>query len=287
MSLNNKSDNNKVKDGLHIVSTPIGNLMDISQRAIKTLNKSDYILCEDTRVSKNLLKKFNIESNLISYHKFNEKKNSGKIIDLLKSGNTISLISDAGTPTISDPGSILINECLKNDIDISLVPGPSAVSSAISVSGFTDKFYFYGFLPEKKKILDEDLQILSKIHCSIVFFVSAKKFNKFIPSFKKYFSGRKILICKEMTKLYEEFFRNEIDNLDNFDQNLKGELTLVISGTKLIKNISQKLSESDKNIIKKVINKLSVKEIVSLFTNNNKISKKDIYSFCIKLKNEN
>ena len=287
MSLNNKSDNNKVKDGLHIVSTPIGNLMDISQRAIKTLNKSDYILCEDTRVSKNLLKKFNIESNLISYHKFNEKKNSGKIIDLLKSGNTISLISDAGTPTISDPGSILINECLKNDIDISLVPGPSAVSSAISVSGFTDKFYFYGFLPEKKKILDEDLQILSKIHCSIVFFVSAKKFNKFIPSFKKYFSGRKILICKEMTKLYEEFFRNEIDNLDNFDQNLKGELTLVISGTKLIKNISQKLSESDKNIIKKVINKLSVKEIVSLFTDNNKISKKDIYSFCIKLKNEN
>tara|TARA_B100001093_G_scaffold513579_1_gene585803 strand:+ start:241 stop:1104 length:864 start_codon:yes stop_codon:yes gene_type:complete len=287
MSLNNKSDNNKVKDGLHIVSTPIGNLMDISQRAIKTLNKSDYILCEDTRVSKNLLKKFNIESNLISYHKFNEKRNSGKIIDLLKSGNIISLISDAGTPTISDPGSILINECLKNDIDISLVPGPSAVSSAISVSGFTDKFYFYGFLPEKKKILYEDLLILSKIHCSIVFFVSAKKFNKFIPAFKKYFPGRKILICKEMTKLYEEFFRNEIDNLDNFEQNLKGELTLVISGTKLIKNISQKLSESDKNIIKKVINKLSVKEIVSLFTNNNKISKKDIYNHCIKLKNEN
>tara|TARA_B100001057_G_scaffold126644_1_gene125542 strand:- start:27 stop:890 length:864 start_codon:yes stop_codon:yes gene_type:complete len=287
MSLNNKSDNNKVKDGLHIVSTPIGNLMDISQRAIKTLNKSDYILCEDTRVSKNLLKKFDIETNLISYHKFNEKKNSSKIIDLLKSGSIISLISDAGTPTISDPGSILINECLKNNISISLVPGPSAVSSAISVSGFTDKFYFYGFLPDKKKILDGDLQILSKIHCSIIFFVSAKKFNKFIPVFKKYFSGRKILICKEMTKLYEEFFRNEVDNLDNFGQNLKGELTLVISETKLIKNISQKLSESDKNIIKKVINKLSVKEIVSLFTNTYKISKNDVYSYCIKLKNEN
>ena len=287
MSLNNKSDNNKVKDGLHIVSTPIGNLMDISQRAIKTLNKSDYILCEDTRVSKNLLKKFDIETNLISYHKFNEKKNSSKIIDLLKSGSIISLISDAGTPTISDPGSILINECLKNNISISLVPGPSAVSSAISVSGFTDKFYFYGFLPDKKKILDGDLQILSKSHCSIIFFVSAKKFNKFIPVFKKYFSGRKILICKEMTKLYEEFFRNEVDNLDNFGQNLKGELTLVISETKLIKNISQKLSESDKNIIKKVINKLSVKEIVSLFTNTYKISKNDVYSYCIKLKNEN
>ena len=148
MSLNNKSDNNKIRNGLYIVSTPIGNLADISQRAIKTLNQSDYILCEDTRVSKNLLRKFDNTSKLISYHKFNEKKNLNKIINLLKSGSLISLISDAGTPAISDPGSILINECLRNDIYISLVPGPSAVSSAISVSGFSDKFFFYGFLSE-------------------------------------------------------------------------------------------------------------------------------------------
>ena len=286
MSLNNKSDNNKIKIGLYIVSTPIGNLLDISQRAIETLRKSDFILCEDTRVSKILLKKFDIKSNLISYHKFNEKKNLSKIIKLLKSGSLISLISDAGTPSISDPGCVLINECLKNDINVSPVPGPSAVSSAISVSGFSDKFYFYGFLPEKNKLLNSDLLTLSKLNCSIVFFISSKKFNKTIPILKKYFNGRKILICKEMTKFYEEFFREEIDNLKRFESGLKGELTIVISEMKILKNVSQKLSESDKDLIRKTINKLSVKEIVNLITKNNEISKKEIYNYCLELKNE-
>ncbi len=287
MSLNNKSDNNKIKIGLYIVSTPIGNLLDISQRAIETLRKSDFILCEDTRVSKILLTKFDIKSNLISYHKFNEKKNLNKIIKLLKSGSIISLISDAGTPSISDPGCVLINECLKEGINVSPIPGPSAVSSAVSVSGFSDKFYFYGFLPEKNKLLNNDLQTLSKLNCSIVFFVSSKKFNKTIPILKKYFSGRKILICREMTKFYEEFFREEIDNLKTFENGLKGELTIVISEMKKVKNVSQKLSESDKDLIRKTINKLSVKEIVSLISKNSVTSKKEIYNYCIELKNEN
>ena len=286
MSLNNKSDNNKIKIGLYIVSTPIGNLLDVSQRAIETLRKSDFILCEDTRVSKILLKKFDIKSNLISYHKFNEKKNLNKIIKLLKSGSLISLISDAGTPSISDPGCVLINECLKNDINVSPVPGPSAVSSAVSVSGFSDKFYFYGFLPEKKKLLNSDLLTLSKLNCSIVFFISSKKFNKTIPILKKYFNGRKVLICKEMTKFYEEFFREEIDNLKKFESGLKGELTIVISEMIKVKNVSQKLSESDKDLIKKTINKLSIKEIVDLISKNNEISKKEIYNYCLELKNE-
>ena len=286
MSLNNKSDNNKIKIGLYIVSTPIGNLLDVSQRAIETLRKSDFILCEDTRVSKILLKKFDIKSNLISYHKFNEKKNLNKIIKLLKSGSLISLISDAGTPSISDPGCVLINECLKNGINVSPVPGPSAVSSAVSVSGFSDKFYFYGFLPEKNKILNNDLQTLSKLNCSIVFFISSKKFNKTIPILKKYFNGRKILICKEMTKFYEGFFREEIDDLKRFESGLKGELTIVISEIKILKNVSQKLSESDKDLIRKIIKKLSIKEIVNLISKNNEISKKEIYNYCLELKNE-
>ncbi len=286
MSLNNKSDNIKIKQGLYIVSTPIGNLADISERSIKTLINSDYILCEDTRVSKKLLKKFNIDSQLISYHKFNEKKNLAKIIKLLKSGLIISLISDAGTPAISDPGSILINECVKNNIYISFTPGPSAVTSAVSISGFSGKFYFYGFFPEKNKLLNHDLEILSKLNCSIVFFISAKKFNKIIPILKRYFLGRKILICKEMTKFYEEFFRDEISNLKIFEPSLKGELTLVISEMKIDKITSHKLSESDKDIIKKIINKLTVKEIVNLISKNNDISKKEIYNYCIELKNE-
>ena len=287
MSLKNKSDNIKIKIGLYVVSTPIGNLLDISQRAIETLKKSDFILCEDTRVSKILLTKFNIKSNLISYHKFNEKKNLNKIIKLLKSGSIISLISDAGTPSISDPGCVLINECLKEGINVSPIPGPSAVSSAVSVSGFSDKFYFYGFLPEKNKLLNNDLQTLSKLDCSIVFFISSKKFNKTIPILKKYFSGRKILICREMTKFYEEFLREKIDNLKMLESGLKGELTIVISEMKKVKNVSQKLSESDKDLIRKTINKLSVKEIVSLIGKKSEISKKAIYNFCIELKNEN
>ena len=153
MIRNSKIVNNKIKKGLYLVSTPIGNLQDITLRALDTLRRSDYILCEDTRVSQILLKKFEIKSKLISNHKFNEKKNLFKVLDLLKKGSIISLISDAGTPSISDPGSILVQECIKNDLEIIPIPGPSSVSAAVSISGFSEKFLFYGFFPEKNKIL--------------------------------------------------------------------------------------------------------------------------------------
>ena len=285
MSLNFKSDNNELKKGLYIISTPIGNLQDITLRAIEILKKSDYILCEDTRVSQNLLLKYNITANLISYHKFNEAKNLDKITKLLKSGSLISLISDAGTPVVSDPGKLLVNECIKNNIQIIPIPGPSAVISAISVSGFSEKFYFYGFLPDKKKKLSEDLSKLSNLDCSIVFFISAKKLNKALIEFKKYFLDRNILICREMTKIYEEFIRDTVTKIDISEITLKGELTVVIS-EKVNKKSSQTLSESDKNKIKKMIKKLSIKEIISLICLDNKISKKDVYNYCLKIKNE-
>jgi len=286
MIVNSKSTNKETKKNLYIISTPIGNMSDISLRAIETLKKSDYILCEDTRVSKNLLNKYQIKSNLISNHKFNEKKNLTKIIKLIKEGYIISLISDAGTPSISDPGTILINECIKNNIEIIPLPGPSATISAVSISGFSEKFFFYGFFPEKQKLLEEDLEVLSKIDCSIVFFISPRKVNKIIPYIKKNFSGRKILICREMTKFYEEYIRSEVDKLELFNNNLKGELTIVIS-----ENINQKkelqiLNESDKRLISKMINKLSIKEITDLINQNKKISKKIIYEYCLKIKNE-
>ena len=276
-----------IKKGLYIVSTPIGNLADITLRAIEILQKSDYILCEDTRISQKLFKKYKINSKLISNHKFNEKKNLVKIIDLLKSGSTISLVSDAGTPSISDPGAILVKECVKHNIKIIPLPGASAVSSAISISGFSDKFFFYGFFPEKQKILKEDLNILTQIDCSIVFFISPKKFNKIIPLIKKFFAGRKILICREMTKFYEEFIRASIDELDHFDKEFKGELTIVISEKNNKKKPSSFLSESDKRIIKDMINKLTIKEIINLIQSNKKVSKKDIYNYYLKIKNEN
>ena len=150
MFRNSKNINKEIKKGLYLVSTPIGNLEDITLRAINILNQSDYILCEDTRTSKILLQKYDINSKVVSNHKFNEKKNLPKVLDLLKKGFIISLISDAGTPSVSDPGSILVNECIKHKIDIFPLPGPSSVTSAISISGFSEKFFFYGFFPEKK-----------------------------------------------------------------------------------------------------------------------------------------
>ena len=280
----------KIKDyqtGLYLVSTPLGNLDDITLRAIETLKKSDFILCEDTRVSKNLLDKYEIKSNLISNHKFNEKKNISKIINFLKSGKIISMISDAGTPSISDPGAILINSCIDENIAIFPIPGPSAVSTAISVSGFSDKFLFYGFFPEKKNQLSNELKRLSEFKHSLVFFVSFKKINKIIPELKKYFSGRKIIFCREMTKLYEEFIRDNVDDLKPFEKELKGECTLIISEKKDEKIHSHKLSESDKILINKIINKCSIREITEILNYGKKTSKKEIYNYCLKLKNEN
>tara|TARA_B100001121_G_scaffold305154_1_gene321876 strand:+ start:1468 stop:2331 length:864 start_codon:yes stop_codon:yes gene_type:complete len=276
-----------IKKGLYLVSTPIGNLDDITLRAIEILKSSEFILCEDTRISKILLKKFKINSKLISNHKFNEKKNISKILELLKTGSIISIVSDAGTPSISDPGTILINECVKNNLNIIPIPGPSSVTAAASISGFSEKFFFYGFFPENKKEFIKEMDNLSKINSSIIFFVSPKKINRIIPFLKKYFQGRKIVICREMTKYFEEFIRTDIDILELFKTEPKGELTIVISDKKIDKRISQNLDESDKRLIKSMINKLSIKDITNFINHKQEISKKEIYNYCIKLKNEN
>mgnify|MGYP003978997659 FL=1 len=232
MNIKSQSQINDNENTLYLVSTPIGNLKDITLRAIETLKKSHYILCEDTRISKNLLDRYEIKSKLISNHKFNEKKNISKIINLLKSGKVISLISDAGTPSISDPGALLVNECIKNDIDIFPIPGPSAVATALSVSGFSDKFFFYGFFPEKKQNLINELQKLQELDCTLVFFVSPRKINKIIPYLKQHFSGRKIVFCREISKLYEEYIRKNVDDLELFVKEPKGEFTVIISEKK-------------------------------------------------------
>ena len=278
--------NNKLKKGLYLIPTPIGNLGDITFRAIELLKNSDFILCEDTRVSKKLLDKFEIKKKLISNHKFNEVKNLSKITNLLKNDKIISMISDAGTPAISDPGAVLVNECLKENIDVIPLPGPSAVTTAMSVSGFDEKYLFYGFFPEKEKMIKEKLEMLSDLNFCLIFFVSPKKINKIIPHLKEYFKDRKILICREISKFYEEYTRSTVEKLELFKNEPKGELTIVISEKKLDKKNSQNLSESDKNNIKMMINKLTTKEITNLISQNSKVSKKKIYEYCLKFKNE-
>ena len=272
---------NKYNFGLYIVSTPIGNLTDITLRAIDILKQSNYVFCEDTRVSKRLLDKYEIKSKLISNHKFNEMKNVDKIIEILKSEKIISIISDAGTPTISDPGKIIIEECIKNNINIYPIPGPTAVTAAVSISGFSEKYFFYGFFPQKKKDLLNDLKNLSNLNSSIVFFISPNKINKVIEHIKNFFSGRKILICREMTKFFEEYIRTNVDDLKPFQKIPKGELTLVISENN---NYLINLNESDKKNIKKMIQISSIKDIVNLISKEKEISKKEIYNYCLSLK---
>ena len=274
---------NSISPGLYIVSTPIGNLKDITYRAIEILNKSDLILCEDTRVSQKILNYYKIRTQLISNHKFNEKKNAEKVILELQNSKIVSLISDAGTPAISDPGKIIINECIKKNIKIYPIPGPSAVTTAVSVSGFSDKYFFYGFLPSTLNETEKVFNLLSNLESSIVFFISSKKINKIIEKLKFFFSGRNIVICRELTKLYEEIIRLPISEIKPFKTLLKGELTIVIS-EKNLKMKSKNLDESDKKIIKKLLKKMSVKDIVKLITKNKNISKKKIYEYYLYLK---
>jgi 16S rRNA (cytidine1402-2'-O)-methyltransferase len=275
----------EIKSGLYVVSTPIGNLEDMTLRAIYILKNSELILCEDTRTSIKLLKKFNINTKMISYHKFNEKKRLGKIIQIIKNNKIVSLISDAGTPVISDPGMILIKECIKNNIALHPIPGPSAVTSALSVSGFDEKFLFYGFLPNSENQIKNEIKNLCDFPYSIIFFVSSNKIKKVIKIFKIFFSDREIMIAKEMTKIYETFIRNNVNSLDLSKYNLKGELTVVISNKLNVKKKSlNQLGESVKNEIRLMLKKYSNKDVSNFISKREKISKKIIYDYCISLK---
>jgi len=277
---------NKVKPGLYCVATPIGNLGDITLRAINILKNSDVILCEDTRVSKKLLNHLKINKELISYHKFNEQKKIKKILGLLRQNKIISIISDAGTPTISDPGKILIRECIKEGLDIYPIPGASAVTASISISGFSDKYLFLGFLPEKKVDLTNQFKKVSQIGCSIVFFISPNKFDKIKDQLINFFSDREILVCREITKFYEEYQRSSIKNLDRLSIFKKGEITVVISEAKIEEKKLNQLEESDKKKIKKLLKTKTTKNIVEIINEKKNIQKKIIYDYCLKLKNE-
>ena len=278
--------NDKLKPGLYCVSTPIGNLGDITLRALYVLKKSDIILCEDTRVSGKLLSKFNIKTKMISNHKFNEKKNLDNILKLLNQKKIISVISDAGTPVISDPGSILINECILNNINIYPIPGVSASTTAISISGFSDKYFFGGFLPEKKKDLNNLFDIITKLNFSFVFFISPKKLKKIINEIQKYFIDNDILIAREISKLHEEYIRIKVRNLSELEISQKGEMTVVISQNLKPQNRLQLVDESVKKKIDKLLKKMSIRDITSKIALEHNVSKKLVYDYCLEKKNE-
>ena len=270
---------------LYIVSTPIGNLDDITLRAIEVLKKSDIILCEDTRHSLKLLNHLKVKKKLISYHKFNEKKELSKIIKYLNEGKILSLISDAGTPSLSDPGRLLIQTCVEKNIKIIPIPGVSSITASMSISGFKDQFLFYGFLPKTENEVKKILSSLCQYSFSQVFFIPAVKINFYLKKFKQFFSGRKILIAREITKLHESFYREDVDKINMFTTSIKGELTIVISE----KKIKDKSLDENK-IIKKAkvyLKKYSLKDVVEILFEIEKINKKKIYQICLDIqKNE-
>ncbi len=217
---------------LYIVATPIGNLSDISDRAKEVLEEVNFIAAEDTRVSKKILKKFNIDNQMIVYNNFNESKQVHKIVNLLKDGNNIALVSDAGTPCISDPGYLLVNACKRENIDVTSIPGPSSLISALSTSGLpSDSFYFEGFLP-KKKGRKTKFEFLNSLQCTIIIFESPKRVVKTLLSIKEFMGGdRLISIHREMTKVYEEVFLGTVsESIDYFSNKpCKGEFVFVLA----------------------------------------------------------
>ena len=220
---------------LNIVPTPIGNLEDITLRSLDTLKNSDYILCEDTRVSKKLLNKYNIEVQLVSFHSFNEHKTVQKHIDQILDGKVVSLISDAGTPSISDPGFLIVRESIKNNIEINCLPGATALIPAIVNSGLSsERFVFEGFLPTKKG-RNKRIKNLVDEKRSIVIYESPKRILKLINDLMGFLGeDRKASISRELSKIYQENIRGTLkelyDKLENI--NIKGEFVIVIDGKK-------------------------------------------------------
>jgi 16S rRNA (cytidine1402-2'-O)-methyltransferase len=216
---------------LYIVSTPIGNLKDITLRAIETLNEVDFILCEDTRVTSVLMKQYNIIKQLISFNAVSEIKKIPAIIERLNNGQSYALVSDSGTPAISDPGIRLISEAIKNDIDIISIPGATALISALTVSGVpTDSFVFEGFLPQKKG-RQKKLKQLSAEERTIVLYESSHRIEKLIDEMSEYFPDRFVVVCRELTKKFEEYWRGYPAELKASlnEKTIKGEFVVVIA----------------------------------------------------------
>ncbi len=224
-----------LEPGIYIVSTPIGNLGDLSQRQIEVLSSCDYIACEDTRRSKNILFKLKIKKPLISYHDHNELKRSQTLIEYVLNGNSIAVISDAGTPGISDPAYRVVSEGIKNNIPIVPIPGPCSIIAALVASGLpTDSFVFEGFLPQKGEKRKQKLQTLLNERRTVVLFESPFRIHKLVDEITLLDSDRKIVIARELTKVYEEFIRGTSQEVSEFLNNrkLKGECVVIIDRKK-------------------------------------------------------
>ena len=280
-----------MKNGLYIIATPIGNLEDISSRAIKTLKDCDIIICENPKHSLKLLSKLDIKKKLISLHDYNEEIVIKKIKDDLKL-KKLSLISDAGSPLISDPGYKLVRFCNKNNIYVTVIPGPSSVTSALQISSIPiNKFTFHGFAPKTKKGVEDFISTIKQSTSTSVFFISSHKILLFLELFSKKLKNRKIAVCKELTKINERVFvGSSIEVYNEFRQSSKnslGEFVVVVEEKISDRKKTQyELSPDIINIINKLLEKFTLTDTVEIVHKIGKIGKKEIYKKALDIKNE-
>ena len=272
---------------LYLVPTPIGNLKDITLRALEVLKSSDIIAAEDTRQTLKLLNHFEIKKQLISYHKFNEQSKGNEIIDLLKEGKNIAIVSDAGTPGISDPGSVIVEKCIAENVDFEVLPGATAITTALVYSGLdTTKFLFRGFLPrenkERKVITDELLNSQE----TLIFYEAPHRLLDTLSYLLDTFGDRNIAVCRELTKLYQEIFRGKLSEAVNHfaDNKPRGEFVLVLEGKKLEDIKEEKKQEwvnlsIEEHILKYMNEGINKKEAIKLVAKDRELPKNEVYKF--------
>ena len=266
----------------YLVATPIGNLKDISSRALEVLKNIDYIASEDTRTTSNLLSYFGINKPMISYHEHNEQESSTKLIDLLKQGKSIAITSDAGYPGISDPGAIIVKHCIENDIPVSLIPGANAFLPALIGSGLDNNhFYFHGFLPSKPSARKKELGQLTNLTCTLIFYESPHRIKETLNDLLTYFPNRKMSLVREITKLHEEYIYGTINEIAQIDEStLKGEMVIVIEGNKIKEEYTEE--ELIEMLNKLISNGLSLKEASKELANELNLKKNYLYQLGLK-----
>lgn len=272
---------------LYLVPTPIGNLKDITLRALEVLENADMIAAEDTRQTLKLLNHFNIKKPLISYHKFNEQNKSDKIIDILLEGKSIALVSDAGTPGISDPGSVIVERCIEKNIDFEVLPGATAITTALVYSGLdTTKFLFRGFLPrenKERKVITDELLASQE---TLIFYEAPHRLLDTLSYLLDTFGDRRIAVCRELTKLYQEIYRGTLkESIEYFVENKpRGEFVLVLEGKK-IEDIKEEKKQEwinlsiEDHILKYMNDGIKKKDAIKMVAKDRELPKSEVYKF--------
>ena len=271
---------------LYVVSTPIGNVKELSPRAIEVLNQVDLICSEDTRTTSTLLNNFNISKPYISYHMHNEQEASEKIINLLLEGKKIALTSDAGYPGISDPGSILIKHCIEHDIAVSIINGANAFIPALIGSGLdTTHFYFHGFLKSKESERKKEIEELKNKKETMIFYESPHRIQETLHNLYQILGNRKVSLAREITKIHEEYIRGSLEEFETFPfDSIKGDMVIVLEGNKEIKVLSEQ--EFIQLIKEEMEQGKSLKDAVKNVSNNYSLKKNYVYQLATSIKNK-